>query len=119
LCKFCHLHFELVQGIWKIHIVASSSSMTIPCGPYFLDFVIPFKLSEKNVRGMCQCLQDFFKEVYSLSTTSIASSKDSIVHLLHCCKIKNCSTLMPCLYCMCRHGILLIWCWLDIPLHHL
>ncbi len=52
-------------------IVASSSSMTIPCGPYFLDFIIPFKLFEKFVRGMCQCLQDFFKEVYHVSTTSI------------------------------------------------
>jgi hypothetical protein len=47
----------------------------------FLDLVFRYKWSNNDVRGMFQCLFVFFNEVVPFSTTSMASSSASLVHL--------------------------------------
>jgi len=39
----------------QVAIVASFSFVNIPCGGTFFDLVLPFKWSEGEVKGMCQC----------------------------------------------------------------
>jgi hypothetical protein len=70
------LHIDFPSHHYYIFFLTSK-----PCDPYFLDFVFPFKWSKRDVKGMCQWLLAFLKEIFFLSTTSIASSKNSIVHV--------------------------------------
>ncbi len=54
----------------------------------------PSVFSPKEVKGICQCLLVFFKEICLLSTTSIVCSNDSIVRYPCCCGAYFCFSLL-------------------------
>ncbi len=64
---------------------------------------------------MCQNLLVFFKKLCFLSTASIVSSKDLIIHLHHYCKAKTLLFCLVCLWYRCRwylyspYLLLVIW----------
>jgi hypothetical protein len=59
-----------------------SYSVSMPIGPCFLVFVLPYKWSNSEVRSMFHHLFAFLKDIVPFSTTAMASSNCSLVHLL-------------------------------------
>jgi hypothetical protein len=79
----CKVTLNPHSYIAKVHaiIVASSYFNRTLVGPIFLDLVLPFKWSYKEVRSIHQWELAFHNEWVLCSTTSIASSKDWFVHV--------------------------------------
>ncbi len=69
--------------ILKTHatITSSSSSISTPYGPIFLLSVFPYRWSKSEALGVPQNLLTPLKKIMPLSTTSMATSNDSLVHL--------------------------------------
>jgi hypothetical protein len=69
--------------MFKVHfiITSSSSSVSTPHGPIFLDLVFPFRWSTMEIIGMFHDLVALFRESVPLSTTSIVASNVSFVHM--------------------------------------
>ncbi len=67
----------------KVHliIVTSSSSISTPLGPIFLNMVFPFRWSTMELIGMFHDLLTFLRECVPLSTISIATSNVPSVHM--------------------------------------
>ncbi len=67
----------------KVHLIitTSSSFVSTPFGPIFLDMVFPFRWSIMELIGMFHDLMAFLRECVLLSTTSIVASNASSIHM--------------------------------------
>jgi hypothetical protein len=70
---------------------------------------LPFKWFERNVKSTFQCFLVLFKKMCPLSITSIASSKDSNVHLPHYCSIRALFIIVSVCACFTRASKMFSW----------
>ncbi len=84
---FIFNYFRLMDSphsyIVNVHAItiASSSSISTPLIPIFLNLVFPFKWSKKELIGMFHDLLALLKECLPISTTSMVASNASFVHM--------------------------------------
>ncbi len=67
----------------KVHLITTTSSsfVSTPFGPIFLDLVFPFRWLVVEFIGMFHDLLALLRECVALSTTSIVASNASFVHM--------------------------------------
>ncbi len=70
--------------MFKVHLITTRSSFSIntPYSPIFSDMVFPFRWSTMELIGMFHDLLALLKECVPFSTTSIATSNISSIHML-------------------------------------
>jgi hypothetical protein len=92
----------------------SSFSVSMHFGLGFLVLVLPYKWSKSEIRGMFHYLFALFKYSVPFSTTSLASSNCSLVHLPLVIKGLQLLTFLCVFvgYCL-KHGGTFSWFWLG------
>jgi len=82
--NWCRLMDNMYFCIAKVHLITwtSSSIVSTPPNPIFLNLVFPWRWLENEFKGMFHVFLALLNECVPLSTTSIVISNASFVHIL-------------------------------------